>query len=110
MIYLGMVILTLTTFWSVRRGLRHFAEQACASAAAPPPGGARAAALAAWAAAEAVGGGAETLAVILRDELHDAVGADRHFREYLRITPTGSHAEEAKGSLLKPVPDASRRT
>jgi len=27
-IYLGMVILTLTTFWSVRRGLRHFAEQA----------------------------------------------------------------------------------
>ena len=43
------------------------------------------------------------LAVTLRDEFHDRMGADRHFREYLRLSPEGPHAEEAKGSLLKDV-------
>jgi tetratricopeptide (TPR) repeat protein len=44
------------------------------------------------------------LAVLLRDEFHDRVGADEHFREYLRIEPEGPHADEARGSLLKSVP------
>ncbi len=44
------------------------------------------------------------LAVLLRDESNDPVGADRHFREYLRLSPNGKHAEEARGSLLKTVP------
>lgn len=43
------------------------------------------------------------LAVLLRDQFVDKVGADAHFREYLRLAPTGPHADEAKGSLLKPV-------
>lgn len=41
--------------------------------------------------------------VIARDE-RDAVTADRHFREYLRLEPRGAHADEAKGSLLVDVP------
>lgn len=44
------------------------------------------------------------LAVLLRDELDDPTGADRHFREYLRIEPAGAHADEAKASLLHTVP------
>jgi len=32
------------------------------------------------------------------------VAADPHFREYLRISPRGPHAEEAQASLLKSVP------
>jgi predicted Zn-dependent protease len=44
------------------------------------------------------------LAVVARDSEHDVVLADRHFREYLRIQPNGSHAEEAKASLLKRMP------
>lgn len=43
------------------------------------------------------------LAVILRDDFKDRAGADKHFREYLRVAPEGPHAEEAKGSLLKSV-------
>ncbi len=43
------------------------------------------------------------LAVLLRDQ-NDLVGADHHFREYLRLDPHGSHADEARGSLLKSVP------
>ncbi len=43
------------------------------------------------------------LAVILREE-HNVDSADRHFREYLRISPKGPHAAEARGSLLTPVP------
>ncbi|MGZ3456566.1 MAG: tetratricopeptide repeat protein [Polyangiales bacterium] len=46
------------------------------------------------------------LAVLLRDEFHDRVGADKHFREYLRLAPEGPHAEEAKGSLLKDLSEA----
>jgi tetratricopeptide (TPR) repeat protein len=44
------------------------------------------------------------LAVVARDTENDVVEADRHFREYLRIEPNGSHAEEAKSSLLKRMP------
>jgi tetratricopeptide (TPR) repeat protein len=43
------------------------------------------------------------LAVLLRDEYGDVVGADAHFREYLRLDPQGDHADEAKAGLLKPV-------
>lgn len=43
------------------------------------------------------------LAVLLRDS-NDLEGADRHFREYLRLDPRGSHVDEARGSLLKSVP------
>lgn len=46
------------------------------------------------------------LGVLLRDEFHDRVGADLHFREYLRVAPDGAHVEEAKGSLLKEVSSA----
>lgn len=45
------------------------------------------------------------LAVLLRDEFRDLVNADKHFREYLRLAPEGPHAEEARGSLLKEVPE-----
>ena len=44
------------------------------------------------------------LAVLARDNESDVVSADRHFREYLRIEPEGSHAEEARASLLKRMP------
>jgi Tfp pilus assembly protein PilF len=44
------------------------------------------------------------LAVLARDAENDAVGADRHFREYLRIEPLGAHAEEARASLLQRMP------
>lgn len=44
------------------------------------------------------------LAVVLRDEVGDLDAADLEFREYLRLAPKGSHAEEAHGSLLTRVP------
>jgi tetratricopeptide (TPR) repeat protein len=44
------------------------------------------------------------LAVLLRDQNKDLVQADAHFREYLRLSPKGPHADEARGSLLKSVP------
>ncbi len=44
------------------------------------------------------------LAVLLRDSDGDLVGADSHFREYLKIEPNGPHADEARGGLLKDVP------
>jgi tetratricopeptide (TPR) repeat protein len=43
------------------------------------------------------------MAVLYRDD-GDPMQADRHFREYLRISPQGQHAEEAKGGLLRSVP------
>jgi len=46
------------------------------------------------------------LAVVARDTDNDVVGADRHFREYLRIEPNGSHVEEARAALLKRVPSS----
>lgn len=45
------------------------------------------------------------LGVVAREK-HEWNDADKHFREYLRIEPTGSHVEEAKGGLLQPVPQA----
>jgi tetratricopeptide (TPR) repeat protein len=44
------------------------------------------------------------LGVVLRDGEADPVGADKHFREYLRLEPQGKHADEARGSLLQEVP------
>lgn len=44
------------------------------------------------------------LAVLHRDDEHDPVLADLHFREYLRVEPRGPHAAEARGALLKTVP------
>ena len=43
------------------------------------------------------------LATLLRDRYADPVGADYHFREYLRLDPSGSHAAEARASLLGEV-------
>ena len=43
------------------------------------------------------------LGIVARDR-KDWVGADKHFREYLRIEPNGKHVEEAKGSLLTKMP------
>jgi Flp pilus assembly protein TadD len=40
------------------------------------------------------------LAVLLRDTLDDPAGADLHFREYLRLSPDGVHAADARASLL----------
>jgi tetratricopeptide (TPR) repeat protein len=47
------------------------------------------------------------LAVVLRDQLGDAAGADRHFRAYLSLRPSGAHAEEARGSLLSQLSEPS---
>jgi Flp pilus assembly protein TadD len=44
------------------------------------------------------------LGVVLRDSEHDPRGADKEFREYIRLKPRGPHAEEADASLLKSVP------
>jgi Tfp pilus assembly protein PilF len=43
------------------------------------------------------------LAVLLRDG-SDFGRADDHFREYLRLSPDGAHAEDASESLLRRVP------
>lgn len=45
-----------------------------------------------------------SLAVLLRDDLGNRLEADAHFRQYLRLSPTGPHAEEAGESLLEAVP------
>ena len=44
------------------------------------------------------------LAVLLRDQRGDLLGADQHFRAYLALQPDGEHSEEAKSSLLQVVP------
>ena len=44
------------------------------------------------------------LGVLMRESFGDPLSADRHFREYLRLDPSGQHAEEAQASLLKSVP------
>jgi Tfp pilus assembly protein PilF len=44
------------------------------------------------------------LAVLLRDQRGDLIGADQHFRAYLALQPEGEHSEEAKSSLLQAVP------
>jgi tetratricopeptide (TPR) repeat protein len=40
------------------------------------------------------------LALLLRDDLGDPRSADLHFREYLRLAPSGAHAEEVERALL----------
>jgi tetratricopeptide (TPR) repeat protein len=45
-----------------------------------------------------------SLAVLLRDDLGNHLAADAHFRDYLRLAPRGSHAEEANQSLLEVMP------
>jgi tetratricopeptide (TPR) repeat protein len=44
------------------------------------------------------------LASLLRDAHADPLAMDAHYREYLRLDPTGPHAEEARAALLKEVP------
>ena len=44
------------------------------------------------------------LGILLRDEIKDPVLADTHFREYLRLSPSGEHTDETRASLLKEVP------
>lgn len=41
------------------------------------------------------------LAVLLRDQADDVVDADAHFRAYIRLSPEGAHAADARASLLK---------
>jgi tetratricopeptide (TPR) repeat protein len=48
------------------------------------------------------------LGVLLKDD-KDWVGADAQFREYLRISPHGAHAEEARASLLREVPKSPQQ-
>lgn len=43
------------------------------------------------------------LGVLMRESFKDPVEADRHFRDYLRLQPGGTHAEEAQASLLRSV-------
>jgi tetratricopeptide (TPR) repeat protein len=44
------------------------------------------------------------LGVTLRDGEGDYSGADKQFREYLRLAPRGKHAKEANAGLLKTMP------
>jgi len=48
------------------------------------------------------------IAVLFRDDVADPVNADLHFREYLRLRPTGQHADEARASLLQDAASAPR--
>jgi len=43
------------------------------------------------------------LASLLREQGLDPGNADRHFREYLALAPSGEHAEEARSQLLSDV-------
>jgi tetratricopeptide (TPR) repeat protein len=43
------------------------------------------------------------LALLLRDDDVDPEEANRHFREYLRLTPAGSRAPQARAALLEGV-------
>ncbi len=44
------------------------------------------------------------LGVLMRDDLKDHAGAEPHFRAYLKLAPTGAHADEARQSVLEPSP------
>ncbi|HEY4014121.1 MAG TPA: hypothetical protein VGM06_12335 [Polyangiaceae bacterium] len=44
------------------------------------------------------------MAVLMRDGLGDTAGASEHFRAYLRLSPDGVHAGEARASLLEGRP------
>jgi len=48
------------------------------------------------------------MAVIYRDDEEDPAQADAHFREYLRIAPTGDHAPEARASLMRSTLEVPR--
>jgi Tfp pilus assembly protein PilF len=41
------------------------------------------------------------LAKVLQEQDKDPTSADGQFREYLRLAPTGTHAEEARASITK---------
>jgi Tfp pilus assembly protein PilF len=41
-------------------------------------------------------------AKVLHDEGKDPLLADGQFREYLRLAPTGAHADEARASITTP--------
>ncbi len=43
------------------------------------------------------------LARLLKDEMQDYAGADRHFRRYLELEPQGSDAVEASASVMADV-------
>jgi tetratricopeptide (TPR) repeat protein len=45
------------------------------------------------------------MALLLRDGLDDPAGADAQFREYLRLTPDGEHAADARAALLQRTPE-----
>lgn len=44
-----------------------------------------------------------TVAVSFRDDANDVIMADKYFRRYLALAPTGEHADEAKGSLMEQI-------
>ncbi len=44
-----------------------------------------------------------SVATFFRDDMHDRVEADPYFREYLKLSPRGEHAAEARGSLMERV-------
>ncbi len=44
------------------------------------------------------------LGLFFRDIEGDVLKADAHFRAYVRLNPGGTHAQEARASLLKSVP------
>lgn len=44
-----------------------------------------------------------TVAVFFRDDAHEPGRADPYFRAYLALAPAGSHAREARASLMKSV-------
>jgi tetratricopeptide (TPR) repeat protein len=43
------------------------------------------------------------VAAFFRDDMQDRAEADPYFREYLRLAPTGEHADEARGSIMERV-------
>jgi tetratricopeptide (TPR) repeat protein len=43
------------------------------------------------------------LATVLRESGASLLAADRHYREYLRLSPEGAYAESARGYLLRTI-------
>lgn len=43
------------------------------------------------------------VAIFFRDDMNDKIEADPYFREYLRLSPAGEHAQEARSSLMEQV-------
>jgi len=42
-----------------------------------------------------------SVATFFRDDMQDRIEADPYFREYLKLSPRGEHAAEARGSLME---------